>query len=89
MAEADFSSVLNVIRNAKQQPVNSASRRAAIQEAERFLNERKGKLRPEEEKQIREARREARAPSRGRLREQAASMGRAKDSGVSSAAHDS
>ena len=43
---------------AKQQPVNSAGRRAAIQEAERFLNERKGKLRPDEEKQIREARRE-------------------------------
>lgn len=52
MAETDFTSVLNVIRNAKQQPVNSASRRAAI------LNERKGKLRPEDEKQIREARRE-------------------------------
>jgi hypothetical protein len=58
MAETDFTSVLNVIRNAKQQPVNSPSRRAAIQEAERFLNERKGRLRPEEEKQIREARRE-------------------------------
>ena len=58
MAESDFNSVLNVIRNAKQQPANSASRRAAINEAERFLNERKGKLRPEEEKQLREARRE-------------------------------
>ncbi|TMA90916.1 MAG: hypothetical protein E6J65_12980 [Deltaproteobacteria bacterium] len=58
MAETDFTSVLNVIRTAKQQPVNSATRRAAIQEAERFLNERRGKLRPEEEKQIREARRE-------------------------------
>jgi uridine kinase len=32
--------------------------REHIQEAERFLNERRGKLRPEEEKQIREARRE-------------------------------
>src|SRR5256885_1444136 len=30
MAETDFTSVLNVIRSAKQQPVNSASRRAAI-----------------------------------------------------------
>jgi hypothetical protein len=58
MAETDFNSVLNVIRNAKQQPVNSASRRAAIQEAERFLKERQGKLRPDEERQIREARRE-------------------------------
>ena len=58
MAETDFTSVLNVIRTAKQQPVNSPSRRAAIQEAERFLNERRGKLQPEEEKQIREARRE-------------------------------
>src|SRR6202022_4995225 len=37
MAETDYTSVLNVIRSAKQQPVNSASRRAAIQEAERFL----------------------------------------------------
>ena len=58
MAETDVTSVLNVIRSAKQQPANSASRRAAIQEAERFLNERKGKLRPEEERQIRDARRE-------------------------------
>ena len=58
MAETDFTSVLNVIRTAKQQPLNSAGRRAAIQEAERFLNERKGKLRPEEEKQLREAKRE-------------------------------
>ncbi len=58
MAEMDFTSVLNVIRTAKQQPLNSTSRRAAIQEAERFLNERKGKLRPEEEKQLREAKRE-------------------------------
>ena len=46
MAETDFNSVLNVIRNAKQQPVNSASRRAAINEAERFLNERRGKAAP-------------------------------------------
>jgi hypothetical protein len=58
MAETEVTSVLNVIRSAKQQPANSASRRAAIQEAERFLNERKGKLRPEEERQIRDARRE-------------------------------